>query len=172
MIGLFFGSCNPSGTPSQTAETSYQADGGQSRVQDEDSEPNVVRVAANSPDHTTLVAAVKAAELLDVLSNVGPFTVFAPTNAAFEALPAGTVEDLLKPANKAKLQDILQYHVTTSSLSTDYLSDGMTLSMANGGKAKIAVKDGKYQINGANIVGSVKASNGMVHVIDAVILPQ
>lgn len=146
--------------------------GGQSNVKDDVSQANVVKVAANSPDHTTLVKAVVAAELLDVLSNAGPFTVFAPTNAAFDALPKGTLDDLLKPENKAKLQDILQYHVTTSSLRTDFFTDGMTLSMANGGKATITVKDGKVQINGANILGSVPASNGMVHVIDAVILPK
>lgn len=172
LLSLFACACAPSGNQNQAAEETAQADSGQSNVQDDESEPNVVRVAAGSPDHTTLVAAVKAAELLDVLSNAGPFTVFAPTNAAFDALPKGTVEDLLKPENKAKLQDILQYHVTTSSLTTDFLSDGMVLGMANGGKATITAKDGKTQINGANIIGSVKASNGMVHVIDAVISPK
>jgi len=159
-----------SGATASQAETSALGRG-QSGVQDEESQKNVVGVAAASPDHTTLVAAVQAAELLDVLSNVGPFTVFAPTDAAFEKLPAGTVEDLLKPENKAKLQDILQYHVTTSMLKTEYFRNGQSLGMANGGKASMTVQDGKVKINGANIVGTVAASNGLVHVIDAVLLP-
>ena len=143
---------------------------GQSAVQDDVSQKNIVGVAGNSPDHTTLVKAVVAAEYLDVLSNAGPFTVFAPTNDAFAKLPAGTLEDLLKPENKDKLRRILEYHVTTSSLRADFLKDGMKLGMADGNSAQITVKDGKTQINGANIVGSVPASNGMIHVIDAVIL--
>ena len=143
---------------------------GQSAVQDDVSQKNIVGVAGNSPDHTTLVKAVVAAEYLDVLSNAGPFTVFAPTNDAFAKLPAGTLEDLLKPENKDKLRRILEYHVTTSSLRADFLKDGMKLGMADGNSAQITIKDGKTQINGANIVGSVPASNGMIHVIDAVIL--
>ncbi|HMT30192.1 MAG TPA: fasciclin domain-containing protein, partial [Bacteroidia bacterium] len=127
--------------------------------------------AVGSADHTTLVAAVKAAELVDVLSNAGPFTVFAPTNAAFDALPKGTVDDLLKPENKEKLQDILQYHVAVAVYKTENLKDGQILNMVNGSNATIGVKDGKVTINGANVVASVPATNGIIHVIDAVILP-
>lgn len=156
-----------------SAEPAPAVGGGQASVVDENSEPNVVKVAAGSADHTTLVATLKAANLVDAMANVGPFTVFAPTNAAFAALPAGTVEGLLKPEKKADLTHILKCHVTTSSLSEAMLSDGMTLGMANGGKATIQKSaDGKLTINGANVLGAVKASNGMVYVIDKVLLPK
>ncbi len=140
-------------------------------VKDDLSQKNVVGVAVGSPDHSTLVTAVKAAELVDALSNAGPFTVFAPTNAAFDALPAGTVEGLLEPAKKSDLQDVLQYHVFVGVLKAESLRDGQTLGMVNGSNAKISVKDGKVMINDATVVASVPASNGIVHVIDKVILP-
>ena len=143
----------------------------QSDVQDDVSKPNVVKVAIGSKDHTTLVAAVQAADLVNALSNNGPFTVFAPTNAAFDALPAGTVEGLLKPEKKEALADILQYHVFVGVLNTENLQDGQIIGMVNGGNATIHIKDGKYMINDANIVASVPASNGIVHVIDKVVLP-
>ena len=124
-------------------------------------------------DHTTLVKALQQADLVDALANPGPFTVFAPTNAAFDKLPAGTVDGLMKPEKKADLQNILQYHVTTSSLKADYFKDGMTISMVNGGTVTVSVKDGKVILNNsATIVASIQASNGMVHVIDAVLLPK
>lgn len=146
--------------------------GGQENVKDDVSQKDVVKVAMGSADHTTLVAAVKQADLVTSLSNAGPFTVFAPTNAAFDKLPAGTVDGLMKDDKKADLQDILQYHVTTSALKTDYLTDGMTIGMVNGGNVTVSVKDGKIMLNGtATIIASVPASNGMVHVIDAVLLP-
>ncbi|MCC6837731.1 MAG: fasciclin domain-containing protein [Bacteroidia bacterium] len=144
---------------------------GQSAVQDDESQKDVVKIAVGSKDHTTLVAAVKAGELVDILSNAGPFTVFAPTNAAFDKLPKGTVEELLKPEKKDDLQNILQYHVTVSTYQVENLRDGQTLGMVNGSNATITVKDGKASINGVNIVASVKASNGIVHVIDGVLLP-
>lgn len=145
--------------------------GGQSTVVDDESQKNVVGIAVGSPDHGTLVAAVKAAELVDALSNAGPFTVFAPTNAAFEALPAGTVEGLLKPEKKADLQDVLQYHVTLGVLKTDMLREGQVIGMVNGANATIHVEDGVLLINDARVIASVPASNGIVHVIDKVILP-
>lgn len=133
---------------------------------------DVVDTAAGSPDHTTLVTAVKAADLVVSLKNAGPFTVFAPTNAAFDKLPKGTVEGLLKPEKKDDLAKILQYHVTTSALPLKWLKDGEVLGMANGAKTTIHVsKDGKYKINDANIVASIPVSNGMIHVIDGVLLP-
>jgi uncharacterized surface protein with fasciclin (FAS1) repeats len=145
---------------------------GQSAVADDVSQKDIVKVAVGSPAHTTLVTAVKAAELVDVLSNAGPFTVFAPTNEAFGKLPKGTVENLLKPENKDKLADILQYHVLIGGYPQERFSDGSTLGTASGGSVKISVKDGKVVINGsATIVGTVEASNGLVHVVDAVILP-
>jgi uncharacterized surface protein with fasciclin (FAS1) repeats len=145
---------------------------GQSAVQDDASQKNVVQVAAGSKDHTTLVAAVKAAELVDALSNAGPFTVFAPTNAAFNKLPAGTVEGLLKPEKKNDLADILQYHVSVGVYKAESLKDGQILGQVNGGNITISKKDGKIVINGtATIIASIPASNGIIHVIDGVLLP-
>lgn len=155
-----------------TNTSSTPAGGGQSAVQDDVSQKDVVKVAAGSPDHTTLVTAVKAASLVDVLSNAGPFTVFAPTNAAFDKLPAGTVEGLLKPDKKETLQDILQYHVAVAVYKPEMLQDGQVISMANGGNVTIGVKDGKITVNGANVLASIPASNGIIHVIDAVLLPK
>ncbi len=146
---------------------------GQSGVQDNVSNPNVVQIAAGSKDHTTLVAAVKAANLVDALSNAGPFTVFAPTNAAFNKLPAGTVEDLLRPEKIDALTDILQYHVYVGVMKAESLMDGQSLGQVNGGNIKITMKDGKPLINGkATIIASIPASNGIIHVIDEVLLPQ
>lgn len=167
-------SCNSqteNSTQSSTTETKDAV--GQSGVKDDVSNPNVVQVAIGSKDHTTLVTAVKAAELVDALSNAGPFTVFAPTNAAFDALPAGTVEDLLKPENKDKLTTILQYHVYVGNISTESLQDGQSLGMVDGGNIIITKKDGKTYVNGtAEVVASVPASNGVVHVINTVLLPK
>ncbi len=132
---------------------------------------NIVSIALGSKDHSTLVTAIKAADYVTSVAASGPLTVFAPTNAAFEKLPAGTVEGLLKPEKADALREILKYHVTTSALKVSYFKDGQNLSMANGAKAKLSVKDGKVTINGANIIASVKASNGMLHIIDAVLLP-
>lgn len=147
------------------------ASAGQAAVEDEASVPNVVRVAVGSPDHTTLVTALKAANLVDPLANPGPFTVFAPTNEAFAKLPAGTVDNLLKPANKSQLVAILQHHVTTSALDVDSFTDGQELGMVAGGAEKITKKDGATYIGNAKIVASVRASNGWVHVIDGVLVP-
>lgn len=157
--------------PEATTSNELLTDGGQSTVVDDRSQKNVVGIAVGSTDHTTLVAAVKAAELVDALSNAGPFTVFAPTNAAFDALPAGTVEGLLKPEKKADLQTVLQYHVFVGVLKPDQLRDGQMIDMVDGGKVKVTVKDGHVMINDANIVASVPASNGIVHVVDKVLLP-
>jgi uncharacterized surface protein with fasciclin (FAS1) repeats len=133
---------------------------------------DVVDVAVASPEHTTLVAAVKAADLVVSLKNPGPFTVFAPTNAAFDKLPKGTVEGLLKPEKKGELEKLLQYHVTTSALQLKWLKDGEQLGMANGKKTTVHVgKDGKVKINDANVIASIPVSNGIVHVVDAVLLP-
>lgn len=156
--------------PAATSTTAAPG-GGQSTVVDEQSQKNIVAVAVGSKDHSTLVAAVKAAEYVDVLSNAGPFTVFAPVNAAFDALPAGTVEGLLKPEKKADLQDILEYHVWVGVLKPEQLTDGKVLNMVNLKNAKISNKDGKLMINDATVVASVPTSNGIIHVIDKVLLP-
>ncbi|WP_297337705.1 fasciclin domain-containing protein [Algoriphagus sp.] len=133
----------------------------------------VVDIAIGSPDHTTLVAAVKAAELVETLSGDGPFTVFAPTNAAFEALPAGTVEDLLKPENKEKLTGILTYHVVAGNVLSGDLSDGQVVTTLNGQELTVSIADGKVSIGGATVVAAdLEGTNGVVHVIDTVLLPQ
>jgi uncharacterized surface protein with fasciclin (FAS1) repeats len=168
---LIWASCGQS-QQSADASEGAQAGPGQSAVVDENSKPNVVQVAVGSADHSTLVAAVKAAELVDVLSNVGPFTVFAPVNDAFAALPEGTVETLLKPENKSKLSDILEYHVYVGVIGTNLMRDGMTLNQVNGKNIKITKEGDKFKVNNANIVASVDAANGVIHVIDAVLLPE
>lgn len=159
-------------TATETVSAPAEQAAGQSGVQDETSQKNVVQVAMGSQDHTTLVTAVKAAELVDALSNAGPFTVFAPTNAAFDKLPAGTVEGLLKPEKKEALTDILQYHVSVGVYKAESLQDGQILGQVNGGNITVSKKDGKIMLNGtATIVASVPASNGIIHVIDGVLLP-
>lgn len=157
---------------SETATSEATALGGQSAVADDVSEKDVVKVAIASPDHTTLVAAIKAADLVNSLSNAGPFTVFAPTNAAFDKLPKGTVDDLLKPENKSKLENILQHHVMTSALTADFFQDGQTMGMVDGSNVTFTVKGKDVFVDGNKILGSVKASNGWVHVIDTVLMPK
>jgi uncharacterized surface protein with fasciclin (FAS1) repeats len=162
---------NEKTTPVASEESSNAPQGGQSAVQDDASQKDIVKVAVGSADHTTLVAALQAAEYVDVLSNAGPFTVFAPTNAAFDKLPKGTVEGLVKPEKKADLRNILEYHVYVGKLDQSFFKDGQKLGQVNGGKVTMGVKDGKVTVNGANIVASVPCSNGIIHVIDAVLLP-
>jgi len=167
--------CNPSAqnqTPTIAGSGDTKEAVGQSGVKDEVSNPNVVQIAVGSKDHSTLVTAIKAAALVDVLSNAGPFTVFAPTNAAFDKLPAGTVEGLLKPDKKDALSNILEYHVYVGVIKTEYMRDGQSLGQVNGKNITINVKDGLYMVNGkANIIASIPASNGIIHVIDEVLLP-
>lgn len=148
------------------------AGGGQASVKDEVSQKDIVKVAIGSADHTTLVTALQAAGLVDALANAGPFTVFAPTNAAFDKLPAGTVDDLLKPQNADRLKNVLQYHVTPGVYKAESLKNGQKLGMVNAQYVTVSVNNGKVQVNGANIAASVRASNGIIHVIDAVMLPQ
>jgi uncharacterized surface protein with fasciclin (FAS1) repeats len=171
---LFALSCNNAeqNSSAPAAATDNTSPAGQSGVKDDASAKNVVLVAVGSKDHTTLVAAVKAAELVDALSNAGPFTVFAPTNAAFDKLPAGTVDGLLKPEKKDDLTDILQYHVSVGVFKADMFQDGQSIGQVNGGNITISKKaDGLYVNGTAKIVASVPASNGIIHVIDAVLLP-
>ncbi len=135
---------------------------------------SIVEIAAGNKDFSTLVAAVQAAGLVETLSSAGPFTVFAPTNAAFEKLPAGTVETLLKPENKATLSSILTYHVIAGrTLKADKVVKRTSIKTAQGGIVRIVVGDGKVMINNASIVTTdIVASNGVIHVIDAVLLPK
>jgi uncharacterized surface protein with fasciclin (FAS1) repeats len=172
---LFALACNnaeqkTSNTSATTTDNSSPS--GQSGVIDDASAKNVVQVAIGSKDHTTLVTAVKAAELVDALSNAGPFTVFAPTNAAFDKLPAGTVDGLLKPEKKDALTDILQYHVSVGVFKADMLQDGQSIGQVNGGNIIISKKADGWYVNGtAKIIASIAASNGIIHVIDGVLLP-
>jgi uncharacterized surface protein with fasciclin (FAS1) repeats len=144
---------------------------GQAFIEDDESTPNVLQIAIGSPDHTTLVAAVQAASLENALVNAGPLMVFAPTNQAFEALPEGTVEDLLKPENKDALANILKHHVTPGNYSKDFLKKFKKLGQANDQNTTVEVKDGEVYVGGAKILASIPAGNGIVHVVDAVILP-
>ena len=162
---------NSSSTSDNSASTATMA-GGQENVQDDASAKDVVKVAISSPDHTTLVIALKQAELVTALSNAGPFTVFAPTNEAFGKLPAGTVDGLMKPEKKEVLQNILQYHVTLAAMKAETFKDGQVLGMVNGDNVTISIKDGKVMLNNsATIIASIPASNGIIHVIDGVLLP-
>ena len=155
-----------------TSETTEVSSGGQENVVDENSAPNIVQTAMGSKDHTTLVAAVKAAGLVTSLSNAGPFTVFAPTNAAFDKLPKGTVEDLLKPENKNKLVDVLGYHTYVGVLKAEYMQDGQEFEMVTPQKVKITKQGEKTFVNNVEIVASIETSNGIIHVIGDVLLPK
>ncbi|MEO6732694.1 MAG: fasciclin domain-containing protein [Ferruginibacter sp.] len=172
---LIIVSCNSGSeknTNTVTAAAPVENGVSQPAVADDMSQKNVVQIAAGSSEHTTLVTAVQAADLAGVLSTTGPFTVFAPTNAAFDKLPAGTVEGLLKAEKKEALTDILQYHVAVGVFKTELLTDGQVIGQVNGGNITITKKDGKFIVNGtATIIASIPASNGIIHVIDAVLLP-
>jgi uncharacterized surface protein with fasciclin (FAS1) repeats len=138
---------------------------------------NIIQNAVNSKDHTTLVAAVKAAGLVETLEGKGPFTVFAPTNTAFGKLPAGTVETLVKPENKATLTKILTYHVVPGKLAASDLKDGMKLKTAEGEQLSVKLQDGKVWIVDAKggtsmvTISNVNQSNGVIHVVDTVLMP-
>ncbi|MCL6260230.1 fasciclin domain-containing protein [Aquiflexum sp. TKW24L] len=166
--------CGGSVEQNQSSEAvSSPASVGQSGVKDDVSNPNVVQVAVGSPDHTTLVAALQAAQYVDALTNVGPFTVFAPTNAAFDALPAGTLETLTKPENQRKLRDILEYHVLLGVYKPEGFVNGRKMGTADGRSVTVEIAaDGSILINGGKIIGTVPASNGIIHVIDKVLVPE
>ena len=132
---------------------------------------DIVAIASGDAQFKTLTKALGSAGLVTTLQGKGPFTVFAPTDAAFAALPKGTVEDLLKPANKAKLTKILTYHVVPGSVVSTSLKSGDVKSV-EGSSLKVAVSTGKVTVSGANVVkADIKASNGVIHVIDKVLMP-
>ncbi len=174
---LFFCACggdvatSPDSNQIASADASSAPLKGQAAVSDDESAQNVLQVAIGSKDHTTLVAAVQAASLENVLVNAGPLTVFAPTNAAFDALPAGTVEDLLKPENKSKLAAIIKYHASPGNYQGALLKDGMKLYQASGHYVDVKKEGDTWVVGGAKILGTVQASNGVVHVVDKVMLP-
>lgn len=133
---------------------------------------DIVDLAVSTDFLSTLVAAVKAGDLVETLKGDGPFTVFAPTNEAFAALPDGTLEMLLKPENKDKLIAILSYHVVSGNVKSTDLSNGMTATTVQGADIKVNISDSGVKINDASVTkADIVASNGIVHVIDRVILP-
>lgn len=133
---------------------------------------NIVETAVANGSFKTLVAAVTAAELAETLSGTGPFTVFAPLDDAFAALPAGTVDSLVLPENKAKLQGILTYHVVAGKVMSTDLSDGMVAKTVNGAEITIHLTDGKVLVNDAEVVmADVATDNGVIHVINKVLMP-
>lgn len=147
--------------------------------------PNIVGVAAGNADFSTLVAAVKAAGLVETLSSEGPFTVFAPNNAAFDKLPAGTVDGLLKPESLEKLKAVLTYHVVSGKFDAATVIDAInknngkyTVTTVQGGKIVLSLKDGKVLLTDANggtasvVLADVAASNGVIHAIDTVVMPK
>lgn len=157
------------GVSEEPEEEPYVMVGGAKMVPSKD----IVDNAVEADNVTTLVAAVKAAGLVETLKSDGPFTVFAPTDDAFGKLPAGTVENLVKPENKEKLTSILTYHVVPGALKAADLKDGQMLKTVNGKSLAVSIKEGKVMINGANvIIADVISSNGVTHVIDGVILPK
>lgn len=178
VILCLFAGCSNSGD--QTSSNDSAADitdvsasnKGQAYIADDGSTPNILQVALGSADHTTLVAAVQAAEQENALANAGPLTVFAPTNEAFDALPEGTVENLLKPENKSVLADIIQYHATPGKYDAEFLKHFKKLGQANNDYVEVTIADdGEVRVGGARIIASVSAGNGIVHVIDKVLLP-
>ena len=169
-MALFVACKNKSTTKDVKTETPEERTG-QAFVKDDEGRPTVLSIAIGSKNHTTLVAAVQAAQLENALVNAGPLMVFAPTNEAFAALPEGTVEHLLKPENKNALANILKYHVTPGNYSKDFLKKFKKLGQANNDYVKVEVVDGEPLIGGAKILASIPAGNGIVHVIDKVLLP-
>jgi len=153
--------------------SSKELGGGMASVKDNVSEKNVVQIASESKDHSTLVKAVQAAGLVDALANPGPFTVFAPTNAAFDQVPKSDLENLLKPENKNQLSTVLYHHVFVGNLRKDDLIQrfgNQEMIMFDGTPEKIEVKGNDIFIGGAKVLAVVPASNGVVYVIDKVLL--
>ena len=164
--------CGSSETQSDTTTAiDAQHAGGQEAVVDDVSQKDIVKIAVGSADHTTLVAALKQAEYVDDISNAGPFTVFAPTNEAFAKVPKETLDDLMKDENRLALQNILEYHVAVGVYRQDYLNDGQTVGMANGKNVTIHLNGDKLMVNEVNVIATIPASNGLIYVVDGVLLP-
>lgn len=183
-VVLFFTSCEQNkgetldNTDNNTASsTSLEGNNrGQAFIDADTDNPNVLQVAIQSPDHTTLVKAVQAAGVENALVNVGPLTVFAPNNAAFDKIDEATLNDLMKEENKAKLSHILVNHVAPSNYPIETLkqvaAQGRPLFMASGEYVDVEVKGDDVYVDGKKILGTIHANNGWVHVIDEVILPK
>lgn len=137
-----------------------------------DSNPNIMQVLIGSKDNSTFVKALNAAGLFDALINAGPYTIFAPTNAAFDKLPVGTLENLLKPENLDNLEILLGYHTYIGILKTANMKDGDEYEMVYGGKIKITKKEEQVFVNGSPVAGTIETSNGIIHIIGDVLLPK
>lgn len=170
VASLFLGAC---GNANNSGENTNEETTEEMPVEETMTEtPDIVALASETGSLSTLVAAVQAAGLVETLQGPGPFTVFAPTNEAFAALPAGTLDNLLKPENKAQLAAILTYHVVSGAVRSTDLSNGMEAPTVNGANITVTLGDGSVMINDANVTtANVEASNGVVHIIDKVILP-
>jgi uncharacterized surface protein with fasciclin (FAS1) repeats len=171
-LAFLVAACGGDGAPQQAATDDFAAESnrGQAFIQDASADPNILQIAFGSEDHTTLSAAIRAAELENVLVNAGPLTVFAPTNDAFAALPEGTLDELLKPENKQVLANIVTSHAAPGKFTVAQLTDGMQLYQATGHYIPVEVRDGATYVNGARILATVNATNGIVHVVDQVFL--
>ncbi len=168
--GILLISCTSNNQDVKPNTATYSNNHGQAGVVDEDSKPNILQIAKKSPDHTTLATAIEAAGIQNVLVNAGPLTVFAPVNEAFNKLPDGTVEDLLKPENKQKLAKILTSHASPASLKKEQLTEDRQIYLATGQYIGVEKKDGETYVNGAKVLGTIDASNGIIHVVDKVFL--
>lgn len=167
LLLVFTMSCGGGSTSNEESNTEASTE----MEMKEEAAKDIVALAMETESLSTLVAAVKAGDLVATLQGEGPFTVFAPTNEAFAALPEGTLENLLKPENKDQLVAILTYHVVSGKVMSTDLSDGMKAATVNGAEITITTTGGA-KVNGANVAAAdIEASNGVVHVIDAVILP-
>ncbi|MBK7963506.1 MAG: fasciclin domain-containing protein [Bdellovibrionales bacterium] len=131
---------------------------------------DIVEVAVGSKDHSTLVVALKAAGLVETLTGPGPYTIFAPTNAAFDKLPKGTVETLLKPENKLKLKSILEHHAAAPAYNPSILSDLTDLDMVDGPKLKVAMKDGDVYVDDVKIEAALQTKNGIIYIVNTVLV--
>ncbi|MEO0556685.1 MAG: fasciclin domain-containing protein [Bacteroidota bacterium] len=167
---LFVGCGQDEAASSDRAAAGDLSGQGLGSVVEENSDPNILAVAIGSEDHTTLVAAVQAAELENTLGTPGPLTVFAPTNAAFDALPDGALDDLLKPENKQTLANVVTSHAAPASFPMDKLVQEDSIYMATGHHLTVEEREDGTYVNGAKILGTVPASNGIVHVVDQVFL--
>lgn len=177
MLLILWSACSPDSGDTQAGEVEDLTQNtplGQASVVDEVSDPNILQVAIGSKDHSTLVAAVQAANIEHVLVNAGPLTVFAPVNSAFDALPAGTVETLLKPENKGDLTTILTRHAAPGSYDPGKLkkeaNKGRKLYMATGDYLDVVVEGEDVYVGGAKVIGTIQTVNGIINVVDKVIL--
>ncbi len=154
------------------AAAAFAAAGGTAFAASHAAEKNIVETAQEAGDFSTLLAAAEAAGLVETLTGEGPYTVFAPTDDAFAALPEGTVDDLLKEENKDKLTSILTYHVVPGSVMSGDLSDGMEAETVEGSNLAVSIDGDTVMVGDATVTSAdIKASNGVIHVIDGVLMP-